>query len=424
MKDILLKILKWKVKKLAELTLWRYEPAIIGVTGSVGKTSTKRAIAAVVAHERTVRVSHGNFNNELGLPLTILGDWEKIEGIFFWPEVILGAILRLIIKSEYPEVLVLEYGVDHPGDMRYLLEIARPNISVITAVGDIPVHVEFFNGPEDVAREKGKIIESLPVAGYAILNFDDETVMSLKEKTRGRVLTYGFQKGAMVHIASFENRVESDLASQPGSSRGERLSRPVGVSFKLEYGHSFVPVRLDGVFGKVHAYAAAAAANVGLILGMNLVTISDALRHYEPAPHRMNLVPGVKYTYIIDDAYNASPLAMHAALDTLKDLPGKRKVAVLGDMLEIGKYTLEAHEHVGRLAGKFVDLLVTVGPRAKFIGEAAIEAGLSKKKIMSFENSEDAAHAAKDLIKRGDLILVKGSHSIQLEKVVNELKAI
>ncbi len=420
-------ILRWVLKQLAQLIVWRYRPGIIGITGSVGKTSTKLAIMTVLRRDRRVRASADNLNNDLGLPLTVLGDWSEAElklvsrsqpphtararKLFFWIKVLAVSVWRIIFVSRetYPEILILEYGADRPGDLRYLTSIARPNIGVITAVGDVPVHVEFFSGPEGVAREKARIIEYLPSAGFAILNKDDDSVMNLADRTRAHVMTFGFDKVAEVKIGKMENRSEE--------------GRPLGISFKLEYGGTSVPVKLDGVFGKSHAYAAAAASAVGLIFGMNLVKISEALRDYESAKSRMELLGGIKYTYVIDDSYNASPISMHAALDALKSLPGKRKVAVLGDMLEIGKYTLEAHERVGRLAAGFVKLLVTVGPRAKFIAEAARAAGMKKGNIISFDTADQAARPVQNLIKKGDLVLVKGSHVIRLDKIVEEIKA-
>lgn len=428
MKHLSVGILKWTLKKLAQLTVWRYRPGIIGVTGSVGKTSTKLAIAAVLGYERRVRVSSGNLNNELGLPLTVLGDWSEAEltlvsreqppgtarlrKLAFWIKAVCQGFFRVVFPSRaaYPEILVLEYGADRPGDLKHLLSIARPNLSVITAVGDIPVHVEFYGSPDGVAREKARLIEYLPAAGFAILNYDDDTVMNLKDRTRAHLMTYGFENGAEVRIAALENRSE------------ERRGRPVGITFKLEYGGSSVPIRLDGVFGKAQAYAAAAAAAVGIIFGLNLLKISEALKTYRPAHGRMELLSGVKESYILNDCYNASPLSMHAALDTLKSLPGKRKIAVLGDMLEIGSYAMEAHERVGRLAARFVDVLVTVGPRAKFIADAAQKSGLNKRNIYSFDIAEDAIDTVQNLIKKGDLVLVKGSHAMELEKVVEGIR--
>ncbi|MEK7138373.1 MAG: hypothetical protein AAB787_02575, partial [Patescibacteria group bacterium] len=158
MKEILVKVLKTVLKRLAHLTLWRYRPGIIGVTGSVGKTSAKMAIAAVLKGERLVRFAKGNFNNEIGLPLSILGDYGEIKGFLFWPIVLYKSLWQALgpKNRNYPELLVLEYAADKPGDIKYLLSVARPNVSVVTAIGDIPVHVEFFSGPEEFSREKGR----------------------------------------------------------------------------------------------------------------------------------------------------------------------------------------------------------------------------------------------------------------------------
>lgn len=417
MKNIFLKTLRWILKELAKAFISRYQPGIVAVTGSVGKTSTKEAIKAVLSKERRVRATSGNFNNEIGVPLTILGDWQKIEkpALFFWWKVIFVSLSKILIPkkmnpSEYPEILILEYAADRPGDIRYLLEIARPQLAVVTAIGEIPVHVEFYSGPEALAREKAKIVEQLPTAGFVILNADDPLVLDMRNRTRSQVITFGFSDLSQVKITGFEN-----------SSNGE----PTGVILKLEYGGSFVPLKLVGAFGKGQAYAAAAAACVGLAFGMNLVKIVEALiENFKPPLRRMNLVPGVKGTFIIDDSYNASPLSMRAALETLKELKAKRKVAVLGDMLEIGKYSLEAHESMGKLAAGFVDLLITVGPRAKFIAEAANKSGLSKENIFSYLIAEEAKKEIQLKIKKGDLILAKGSRAIGLDEIVDEIKEI
>ena len=425
--NIVVKILRWKLKKIAQLMIWRYRPGVVGITGSVGKTSTKLAVAAVLGPSRHIRFSKSNLNSDLGLPIAVIGDFreeelklvsrdqpaheKRIRKTFFWLKVIFVGLFRLIVKKRgYPDILILEYGADRPDDLKYLLEIARPNISVITAVGDIPVHTEFFSGPQEVAREKARLIEYLPSSGFAVLNYDDATVMALKERTRGHIVTFGFGKGAEVRTMNFENRIENN--------------HPRGVFFKLEYGGSSVPVRIDDVFGKVQGYAAGAAAAVGLIFGLNLIKIAEALKEYRPAPGRMELLQGIKDCLIIDSSYNASPLSMHAALDLLNDLPGKRKIAVLGDMLEIGKYTMQAHEEVGRIAAEFVDALVTVGPAAKLIAEAARKSGLPKRNIHSFDNANDAGEPVENLVKKGDLILVKGSRAMELEKVVEGIKMI
>jgi UDP-N-acetylmuramoyl-tripeptide--D-alanyl-D-alanine ligase len=426
MRDFALRALKYTLKRLAQLTIWRYRPGIIGVTGNVGKTSAKIAIAAVLGHERKVRWSHGNLNNELGLPLTILGNWgpdelflisranpagtQKFAKAMFWLRVIVKAVKRLIVydKAGYPEILVLEYGADRPGDLKYLLSFARPNVSIITAVGDIPVHVEYFGGPQELAREKARLIECLPSAGFAVLNYDDPTVMNLKDRTRATVMTYGFSKGADIQIVNFEHRLDGEI--------------PVGISFKLQYGGHSVPVRIERAFGRTQAYAAAAAASVGIVFGLNLIKISEALKSYIPADSRMQLLPGIKDTLIVNDAYNASPMSMQAALESLKILPGKRKVAILGDMLELGKFAMEAHERIGRLAGGLADVIVTVGPRAKFIADEARKVS-RKRNITSYDDAESAKEDVKNLLRKGDLVIVKGSRAMHLERIIEGIQA-
>ncbi len=439
MKKIPLKILKIYLKYLAKLTIWRFKPQIIGITGSVGKTSTKETVFAVLSardgNRQKIRKSKGNLNNELGMPLTILGDWseedlklisrgqpagtEKTKKLFFWWKVIFSSNVRLLAsffsnKIVYPKILILEYAADRPGDIKYLLEMARPNIAIVTAVGEIPSHVEFFSGPEAIVKEKAKLIESLPANGFAILNFDNEVVINMKEKTSARIISFGFGDGADVKINNLEN-----------FSRGLEESLKFGSSFKLEYGGSLVPVNLKNTFGKAQAYASAAAACVGLIFDLNLVEISEALsQNYHPAKGRMNLIKGIKDTYIINDAYNASPISMQEALETLSSLEAKRKIAILGDMLELGKYSIEAHESLGRLAGKMTDILVVVGPRAKFVAEAARSEGFPENKIMIFDSASEACGAVQNLLKHGDLVLIKASRGIGLDKIVEEIREI
>jgi UDP-N-acetylmuramoyl-tripeptide--D-alanyl-D-alanine ligase len=426
MKNILYRILASTLRRLAVLTIWRFRPGIVGITGSVGKTSTKLAIQAVIGSERRVRIAEGNLNTVLGLPLAILGSWKSeelalvsretppkekiIQKFLFWCKVILVSIKNLLImsRSSYPEILVLEYGADRPNDIKELLAIARPNISVITAVGDVPVHVEYYTGPDDVAREKSRLIECLPSAGYAVLNSDDDRVMSLEDRTRANIMTFGCRDDAEVRIGGFEHRSDS----------GE----PIGMSFKLEYGGSFVPVRLDGIFGKAHAYAAASAACVGIIFGMNLVKISEALANYKPARGRTELFKGLRGSFVIDDSYNASLLSMQSGLHTLADLPAKRRIAVLGDMLEIGPYSIEAHEKIGKIAAKCADVLIVIGPRAKLIAETAKKARFAKRNIYEFATVDDALGPVPDLLKPGDLVLLKGSHAMRLYELADALR--
>jgi UDP-N-acetylmuramoyl-tripeptide--D-alanyl-D-alanine ligase len=402
-----IKILKKTLRGLAKATLSRYKPKIVGVTGNVGKTSTKIAIEAVLSQKFRVRSSAKNFNNELGLPLSILGNWKKTGNWFFWLKVVIYGFFRIIFKNpSYPEILVLEYGVDKPGDMKYLLNIARPQIGVVTAIGEIPVHVEFFTGKDQLAREKAILINQLPATGFVSLNADDITVYEMKDQTRAQIITFGFSEEADIKITSFETLFSKNL---------------IGVTFKLGYGGSFIPVRIENVFGISQAYAAASAASIGLIFGVNLVNISEALSTYSSPSGRMKIIPGIKESYIVDDTYNAAPLAAENALKTLNELKAKRKIAVLGDMLEIGKYTIEAHTKIGKIAAKTVDILITVGIRGKLIADSARKAGMQKNKIYHFNKIQEAGLFLQDEIKKDDVVLVKASQAARFEKIVKEI---
>lgn len=408
MKGTLLKQLEKILRVLARKMIKRHEPWIVGITGSVGKTSTKKAVYEILSTGASVRMAGGNLNNELGLPLAILGDHTKTGGLIFWVKVVLVSLWRVFFQKEYPDVLVLEYAADKPGDIAYLLTIARPNVSVVTAVGKVPVHVEFYESPEAVAREKGRIVHGLRVSDLAVLNADDPFVSDMANRTRGRVMRFGFDEHADVKIVSFENRSENGV--------------PKGISFKLETNGAFVPVKIDGVFGKAHAYAAAAAACVGLMKGINLVKISEALASYRGEPGRMQLVPGTNGTFILDDTYNAAPLSVSSALEVLGGLEvSGRKIAVLGEMAELGKFTTFAHEDIGKRAGAVADLFVAVGPHAGIFAEGARKAGLAEEKMRHCKSSKEAAELLKTLVRPGDVILVKGSQRARMERTVYEL---
>ena len=411
-KSILQKVLA----VMARWTMRRYRPMVIGVTGSVGKTSARMAIHAALKKKFRCRTAEKNYNNEIGMALTILGLPHYGRNVLGWLYGLIRANKRIVWRGLYPEILVLEYGVDRPGDMDYLLSLARPDIAVVTAIGEIPAHVEFFENADRVWREKAKLVEALSPDGCAILNRDDAPVYRMKARTKARTaVTYGEGEDADVRVANYEVRMAQ------GGAFG---SMPIGIGFKLEHKGSVVPVRMSGVFGRPHATAAAAAAAVALTLKINLVEIAEALREYAPAPGRMRLIRGIAGSLILDDTYNASPEAVRSALQTLHDLPtGKRKIAVLGDMLEIGAYAEQAHRAVGRLAADFLDILVSVGERASFIADEAAARGIESGRIMRYGDSRSAGRALASFLQEGDLVLVKGSQGVRMERIVEVIMA-
>lgn len=407
---LLFNILKNILRYLAVFTLKKYKPLIIGITGSAGKTSTKEAVFAVLSQEKNVRRSRGNFNNEIGVPLTVINDYEKIKGLLFWPKVLIFGLKQIIFTNKnYPEILILELAADKPGDIQYLVNMVKPKIGIITAIGETPVHVEHYVNPQAVAKEKSKLIENLSASGFAILNRDDAIVWGLKNKTRAQILSFGFHEEADVQILGLEYKLDEKGV-------------PEGMSFKIQYGNILVPFRLYDTIGKPQVYAAAAAAAIGIAMDINLVKISESLEKYRSIAHRMNIIRGIKNTIILDDCYNASPLSMKSAFETLKEIPAKRKVAVLGDMLELGDYTIEAHEKIGKEIVGIVEVLICVGAAAKLIAESAIKHGFNKNNVVIFNTSEAARKMIKKEIKEGDLILVKASRAIKLDEVVEELK--
>ncbi|PIZ76473.1 MAG: hypothetical protein COY04_01340 [Parcubacteria group bacterium CG_4_10_14_0_2_um_filter_7_35_8] len=409
------KILQKILKILAKKVLNKYKPDVIGITGSVGKTSSKEAIYTVLkGSKKRVRQTPESYNNEIGVPLTILGMILPYTFIGWLKVFIRGFGLILSRDKSYPEILVLEMAADHPGDIKYLTELAPCKIGVVTAIA--PVHLEFFRTVENIAKEKQVLVSHLKSDNWAVLNGDDDLTFEMQEKTQAKVLTFGFLDRVRV-------KAKEPMISHETGTQGQELIS--GMNFKLSYKGSAVPVLLSGALGEHQIYSALAAATVGVIYDLNLVEISQALRNYRSPRGRMNLIKGIKHTLIIDDTYNSSPKAAFAALEVLKKFPlkeGKRKFAVLGDMLELGSFTREGHEEVGRRAFEAgLDGLITVGEKARDIAVGARESGLSQDKIFTFSDTDKAGQFLQQRIKEGDLILIKGSQGMRMEKIVKEI---
>ena len=408
-KKIIVFLLRWEAK----LILRKYKPKIVGVTGTVGKTSAKEAIASVLSADFYVRKSEKSYNSELGVPLTIIGAKSAWNNFFQWFLILFKGFKLIIAPYDYPQWLVLEMGVDRPKDMKKLVSYANPQISVVTALAHVPVHIEYFKNAEDLAREKMKIARSLKENDHAILNADDEMILAEKEKIKSKILTFGFSEKA--------DLIASDYYIVYRNEEGRDI--PEGITFKVTYKGNIIPVRIFNAFGKQFVYAVLAALGTGIVLGMNLIEMTESLGRYQSPPGRLRLIEGIKNTYILDDSYNASPVAELAALEVLKDLPAKRKIAVLGDMLELGKFTIDEHKKIGREVSKIADYLFTIGPRSKFIAEEARAEGFNEKKIFEFSSSDEAKLEIQKKIKEGDLILIKGSQSMRMEKIVEEIMA-
>lgn len=395
----------------AKLLLRRTRPKIIAITGSVGKTTTKDAVYAALKDRYAARKSEKSYNSEIGVPLTVLGlenAWSSPVG---WAKNMIDGMMIALMPHEYPEVLVLEMGVDRPGDMQRFARWIKPDVVVLTRLPDVPVHVEYFDSPEAVIEEKLELVKALKPEGVLVYNNDDEAVRRAVSEVRQR--SVGYSRYSPTDFAATQ-----DVIRYEGTV-------PVGMSFTLTHQHEeAVTVELDGCIGVQHTYSVAAAAAVASLFDIELPDAVEALSRYAAAPGRMRVIPGIKETVILDDSYNASPVAVERALLTLKEVRGKaRKIAVLGDMLELGRYSMDAHKEVGAQAAACADLLITVGIRARGIAEGALAHGMSETKIFQYDEVERAGRELQNMMQKGDIILVKGSQGVRLERLIEEVMA-
>lgn len=405
-KQVVTKILTWEAKR----TLKRFNPRIVAITGSVGKTGTKDLIAHVLEGRYSVRKSQKSFNAEFGIPLTIL-DLPNAWGSWWgWLANIVKGFFVSLGFSRYPEWLVLEVGAHKPGDIKKFSKIFRADVVIITKLPDVPVHVEYFSSPEEVSRDKLHLIESIKHDGLVIVNYSDPMAISRARELAAKVVTVGEDLGADVRASNYH------IVYRAGEAEG--------LNFKIDYQNKSLPVDIRGALGRGLVYSSLFATTVGSHLNMNMIEMVKKISSWEPPNGRMRILSGLKGSTIIDDSYNSSPIALRSALDSLRTLDATgKKIAVLGDMAELGKYSEEEHKKAGRYASGVADLLVTVGVRARLIAEGALEGGLSEKDILQFDDARRAGKEVELLLSDGDAVLVKGSQSVRMERVTEEIMA-
>ncbi len=367
------------LQKIAAAWRTRFAPRVIGVTGSVGKTTTKEIIAAVLGQRYVTLKSPGNLNNEIGLPLTVLQLEERHERV------------------------VLEMGMYDIGEIAQLCRIAQPHVGVITNVG--PVHLERLGTIERVAQAKAELLQALPADGTAVLNGDDPLVSAMAPQTRARVFRYGLGP-------------ESDLWAD--EIAGEGLE---GIRFRFHYQGDVVHVRVP-LLGRHSVHTALRATAVGLIEGLSWDEIVPGLQNVE-TQLRLMVVRALNGATLLDDTYNASPASTLAALNLLADLPvgNGRRIAVLGDMLELGSYEEEGHRIVGARVADVADSLITVGQRARLIAAEAVASGLPATKVQAVADSETALVRLRSMLGPGDVVLVKGSRASHMDEIATALSS-
>ena len=351
---------------------------VIGITGSVGKSTTKEVIAQVLSQKYRTLKNPGNLNNEIGLPLTILR-----------------------LGSGY-ERAVLEMGFYVPGEIALLCNIAMPQVGVVSNIGT--VHAERAGSQEAIARGKSELVQALPAApeGTAILNFDDPLVRKMEEKTKARVFFYGL---------SPESHLWADHVEGLGLE---------GIRFRLHYGHETMHLHIP-MIGRHSVETALRAAAVGLVENLTWQEVLEGLREGH-TQLRLVAVRSASGALILDDTYNASPESMLASLNLLSELGGLHKIAVLGDMLELGPYERQGHELVGLRAAQVAHTLITYGVRAHMYAEAARRAGVKPAHILEFESAEPIIEWLKKNLTKDDTVLLKGSHGLRMDNITAALE--
>jgi UDP-N-acetylmuramoyl-tripeptide--D-alanyl-D-alanine ligase len=352
----------------------RFDVTVIGITGSVGKTTTKELVARVLSQQFNTLKSRGNYNNEIGLPLTLLE-----------------------LRPEH-ECVVLEMGMYVPGDIALLCDIARPQIGVVTLVGT--VHLERAGTREALVAGKRELVEALPADGVAILNADEPLVLGMASATQAQVFTYGLNPAA-------------DLTADMIDSMGL-----AGIEFSLYHENDTVRVKMP-MLGRHSVHTALRATAIGLVMGMAWESIVTGLQAHRDEL-RLLVVEGPHGATILDDTYNASPASTMAVLDLLQNLDGRR-IAVLGDMLELGSAEKESHQKIGIRAADVADILIAVGKLGRIAGEEALAYGMNPNSVFFADNSADAVPVLRELIQPGDMILVKGSRGGRLDRIVTAL---
>ncbi len=352
----------------------RFDIRLIGITGSVGKTSTKELTTSVLSQRYRTLKSEGNQNNEIGVPLTLLN-----------------------LRPEH-ERAVVEMGMYAQGEIDLLCDLARPVVGVVTMIG--PVHLERLGSIEAIVAAKRELVSALPDDGTAVLNMDDPRVMDMAAYTRASVFTYGLDSGADV----WADQIESMGLD--------------GVRFTLHHRDEALSVRVP-LLGRHSVHTALRATAVGLIEGLGWDEIVAGLGGLS-SQLRLVVIPGPRDSLLIDDSYNSSPDSALAALNLLADLDGRR-IAVLGDMLELGDAEFQAHRVVGRRVAEVADALITVGRRARVIGREALGAGLSGAQVHMVDDAPESVGLLEELIRPGDVILIKGSLGMRMDRIVTAL---
>ncbi len=437
-KKIIVKILTWQ----ALFLLKRNNPKIIAITGNLGKTSTKDSIYAALHKnllnengESLVLASKKSMNSDFGVPLTILGMESGWANPFLWFKIILNGFVKMFDKFPY-KYLILEIGADMPGDIKKVCEFIKPDIVVLTAFAEVPVHIEFFdNKRESLVKEKKHLVENLKNQGTFIYNLDDEDCVNIAKEMEGRdIFQKSFSlKNPEADIFAKDIKIESE-------SVNKFVTKVAGVSGEVFLKNDDkYSVKVVDNLGQAIFYSILPAILIAEIFDVDIEKAIKDIEKNKETKGRMRLLEGVYNSTIIDDTYNSSPKALKHGIEVVKslDIGEGKKIFVIGDMLELGDFTKQEHERIGEMLVNIADILIVSGVRAKFIGEAAIAKGMNKDNVYFASGSLEAGRKALTVLEGeiekdykagrseselgGDLVFIKGSQGARMEKVARIL---
>jgi UDP-N-acetylmuramoyl-tripeptide--D-alanyl-D-alanine ligase len=412
-------LLKSLIKRIfqyeARLILRKYKPKVIAITGSVGKTSTRDAIYLVLSKKYFVRKSERSFTTELGVPLTVIGCSQGQGTVPQWLKNVFIGLWVIIRTQHYPEWLILEIDGDRPGDFQRLSTWFSPDILVVTAITDVPSHVEIFGSTDALISEKKFLLQALRADGMVVYDGDDQRSREYASAFEGTKVSAGFADGSDIIGSRFTVLYGNTDAG----------SVPTGMSFEISAGGICVPISIFGSVGIHNEYACLLACAIGLQLGMSVQECAMSLGQYKSLPGRMNILSGIKGTTIIDDSYNSSPAAMHQALELFRTLSvsgstGSRKIAVIGDMLELGKYSADEHKKLAPYLSD-LSLVICTGIRMRMAAEELLSLGFDEANLLQVDTAEEAGRELQERLQPGDIVLVKGSQGMRMERVVEEV---
>lgn len=393
------------ISSLGNRILWRrtldylhtYRPTVIGIAGSIGKTTAKLAASQAIGKDRSVYIPAQPYNDPLGVALGVLGV-DKYPDVFAWPSLLTRSLVREVVEKE-ADTVILELGAKRPGEMDFLARKLPLSVGIVTNVGT--QNTNLYGSKKDVAHEMTSLVAALPKEGIAILNQDDPFVAAMAARTSARVVTFGRQNGADVQVSRMERMKHGGFACEISS-----------------YGRSY-EMHLRHVIGRHQISAILSALALAQVLGIKIQDAIERLQNFTPPDGRLTVLSGKNGARILNDTYDATPESMLSSLETVRAIPAKRKIVILGDITDLGGDAYYSHKRIGKYAGEVAHMVVGIGDYMRLANVEAIMVGADTH---HFHQSADAGKWLADYLQPNDLILVSGSRKMQMEKVVQSLK--